>query len=154
MRLEDFMKLDSDSIWEACENHLPALEYFTRNLPELEYQYGIQKLKLEKLVAELDKQIREQALQNGIKITEKSIENSIKRNEQFVAEYQKLLELKKEIDKLKRIKMLFEHRREMISNIIRIMAASGIEVNAVDKMKKILEKWPTESMDYWESNDE
>jgi len=145
MKLSEFMKVDVDNIWEACENHLGALEYFTRDLPEVEYQYALQKLKLEKLVAELDKQIREEAVSAGLKLTEKAIDSSIKRNEQYLQECKKLLELKKKLDELKRIRMLFEHRRDMIGNIVKIMAASGVEVGSVDRMKRILAKWDASS---------
>lgn len=148
MKLEEFMKIDVDNIWEACENHLPALDYFTRKLPEIEYQLALQKLKLEKLVADLDKQIREEATSSGIKLTEKSIENSIKRNETFFEEYKKYLELRKEVDRLKRIKNLFEHRREMISNIVRLVSASGIDTGIVDRMKEKASRFANK--DYWE----
>ena len=150
MKLADFMKVDIDNLWQACENHLPALEYFTRDLPDLKYRYAKLKIQLDKLIAELDKKIREEAAENGIKITEKSIEQTIARNDDVVALREQIVEIKKEIDKLERIKTLFEHRRDMIKTLSSILAISGAEAINEKMIGSIKDKLG----DYWGTADD
>ena len=111
---QEDLKIDKNALDEECMKQPSLYEKYSSISADALSDRDVKKLRVEEIRAQIDREIRQKALNSGAKVTEKQIESEVTLDSRLKEVTNEYLEAKKVAETTQIIKESFQQKKDML----------------------------------------
>lgn len=141
---ENYLSIDKNKLDEELERQASLYIRWTKEfLSEIEEEYGKAKINLDITQAEVDKEIRNDPSDFGIKkVSEAAVKNAIELDGRVVEAKNRILQKKKELTIVQGALRSLDHKKTALENLVRLTTMGYFSTEPISNLsKKIAEEY-------------
>ena len=143
---EQDVSIDLHHLDKACLDQPALYLKYSEEYTKKRAEYDFKKERLDVLRAETDRRVRDEAIKDGIKLTEAMVQASIMVDPAFQAAQEELIKLNEEVNLINNTKVALEHRKEMIGNLVRLWIAGYFSDIKLPEKEDLMQKARTNAL--------
>lgn len=116
----DFFELDPNRLDEEWVEHVRLYHEHALKLADARQEYERTKAERELVAAELDREVRSNAVKLGIKVTEAVVANAVTEHENYRQVVGKVIRAKHDVDVAEVAVSTLEHRKKALENLVQL----------------------------------